>query len=106
MTEEAKLAIEAMKQAFDVFEKMELPIKERKCTLEYDSVMAIISGFEQVARERDAAIADLKEELRNQSVISLCENCRCMPDGDYIPNDCMGCVNGCNWQWRGVEANQ
>lgn len=58
--------------------------------------------LETRTKERDAAVADLKEELRNKSVISLCENCRCKPEGDYIPNDCMDCVNGCNWQWRGV----
>lgn len=61
------------------------------------------SMLETRTKERDAAVADLKEELRNQSVISLCENCRCKPEGDYVPNDCMDCVNGCNWQWRGVR---
>lgn len=54
MNERAKLVIESMKQALDVFEKMELPFEEREFNLEYDSVMAIISGFEQVTRERDA----------------------------------------------------
>lgn len=104
MTEEAKLVIESMKQALDVFEKMELPIKERKCTLKYDSVMAIISAFEQVTRERDAAIEQLVElgypipcesdELEGSEYCS--ENCRFQ----FPQRECwLRYLNGC-----GVEV--
>lgn len=68
MNEEAKRVIDAMKQAFDIFDKMELPIEERKCTLEYDSVIAIIKALEQVTKERDAV-----------------EVVRCMDCVEYIP---------------------
>lgn len=60
--------------------------------------------LEQVTRERDAAVEDLKDELKKHSIISMCEHCMYKPADDYIPNDCMDCVNSCNWQWRGVEV--
>lgn len=110
MSEEAKRVIDAMKQALDIFDKMELPVEERKCTLEYDSVIAIIKAFEQVTRERDAAV----ECLRG----------RCFACANAIPSEKIPKMNTCehltaavavggygktvcdNWQWRGVEVEQ
>ena len=108
MTEEAKRVIDDMKQAFDMFDKMELPVKERKYTLEYDSAIAIIKAFEQVTMERDAAV----EYMRGRCF--ACANAR---PSEKIPN-----MNTCGhltaavavggygktvcdkWQWRGVEV--
>lgn len=100
MTKEAKMVIEAMKEALDVFEKMELPFEEREFNLEYESVMAIISGFEQVTRERDAAVEDMK-------IIRSCRQCKTWQEyfkdnGDVSP--CEDCDMYSNWQWRGVEV--
>ena len=57
----------------------------------------------QLERERDAAVKDLKDELKKHSIVSMCEHCMYEPADDYIPNDCMDCVNSCNWQWRGAQ---
>lgn len=126
MTEEAKKVIEALnrsivsgqpligdmmrsvyaKRIIDLIESLSAQLKKTEQERDGLNIMLAqaLAMLETRTKERDAAVADLKEELRNQSVISLCENCRCKPEGDYVPNDCMDCVNGCNWQWRGAEV--
>ena len=35
----------------------------------------------------------------------VCSYCKSfnVEHAEYVPNDCMDCVNSCNWQWRGVK---
>ena len=60
------------------------------------------SAAETYKRERDALLRELKARFG-------CEMCTHQaPKGfdDYISNDCMDCINFCNWQWRGAKVDQ
>ena len=46
----------------------------------------------QLERERDAAVSDLENNKR-------CETCINYTPGYF----CLGCRQGSNWQWRGVQ---
>ena len=72
------------------------------------------SLIQQLERERDAAVEQLKE--MSGTPCENCERCRyCIHFGkcdyhfgrcnDCISMDCpcIGCVNGSNWQWLGVQ---
>lgn len=60
------------------------------------------SMLETRTRERDAAVEDLRKVAQAVSVCFYCKS----RDDEYVSNDCMDCINSCNWQWRGVkEAN-
>lgn len=48
MTEKVRKVVDTIKEAFAVFDAMELPMEERECTLSYDAAMAIVDGFEQL----------------------------------------------------------
>lgn len=56
--------------------------------------------LETRTKERDAAVEDLRKVCRAVSVCFCCKS----RDAEYVSNDCMDCVNSCNWQWRGVEV--
>ena len=58
VTNEARKVIETIKQAFDVLERMELPMEERECTLSYEAAMTLVAELEQVERERAAAVEE------------------------------------------------
>lgn len=102
---QAKNGVRLEDDAADIIESLIAQLEQVE--MERDGLNILLAQaqamLETRTKERDAAVDDLKEELRNQSVILLCENCRRKPEGDYIHNDCMDCVNGCNWQWRGVQ---
>lgn len=103
MTEEARIVVDTIKQAFDIFSKMELPTGEQECTLSRDSAMSLIdeieslsAQLEQVTRERDAAVEDL-------SAHRPCDACGYEPQEDA----CMRCRSYAErpyWKWRGVEV--
>lgn len=57
--------------------------------------------LEQVERERDAAVEDLRKVAQAVSVCFCCKR----RDEEYVSNDCMDCINSCNWQWRGVKED-
>lgn len=48
MTDEVRKVIEAIKEAFEVFERMELPIAEREYTLSHNAAMALINELERL----------------------------------------------------------
>ena len=62
MIEKARRAIEAMSEALDVFDKMELTIEERECTLSYEAATAIIQGFRQLEHEIKRAKKSLAKD--------------------------------------------
>lgn len=110
MTEQARRVVEAIKQAYYVFDKMELPVEEKECTISYDAGMALIGEIERLERERDAAIEDMKSVL-GTGLCFLCQN-RYLPDGahryackelgefreDHNPTFCG------MFEWRGVPG--
>lgn len=49
--------------------------------------------YKQLERERDAAVSDLEVNKR-------CETCKHYTPGYF----CLGCRQGSNWRWRGVEV--
>lgn len=81
-----------------------------------DRLTAVLGELEQVTRERDAAIADLKEIVGGEEICLFCtHNVDC---GEYAEKchefdfDCKACNAVCrcrdchynsNWQWRGPK---
>lgn len=63
-------------------------------TVEY--IEHLESRLAQVERERDAAVKDL-------SVAKSCKICKNYA-GVFVPNICMDCIECCNFEWRGVCA--
>lgn len=61
-----------------------------------DLIESLSAELEQVKRERDAAVEDLKGD-------SFCRTCAHYGNGECISNDCHDCINRYNWQWRGVK---
>ena len=51
-----------------------------------------LAYIQQLERERDAAVSDLENNKR-------CETCINYTPGYF----CLGCKQGSNWQWRGVQ---
>jgi len=121
MNEEARIVVDTIKQAFDIFSKMELPTGEQECTLSRDSAMSLIDEIEslstqldQVTRERDGlnimltqaqAMLETRTKERDAAVNIMAENPRCETCKHYTPGYfCVGCRRGDKWQWRGVEV--
>ncbi len=61
------------------------------------------SMLETRTRERDAAVKDV-EELCKEHSCNTCHYCEHY-DEEYVSNDCMDCIDDCNWLWRGVKEN-
>ena len=109
-TPDGYLVIESIKQAFDTFAAMELPIEEQKCTISREAATALFATFEQVKRERDAAVRQMLEADKNNPFACMfCKHDEVCDGRMYICGDCnMNCpCNTCcdhsNWQWRGVK---
>lgn len=54
----------------------------------------LFEKVKQLEQERDAAVADL-------ATIHKCEPCKHRTSNSYTSNECFGCVNFCNFEWRG-----
>lgn len=65
-----------------------------------DLIESLAAELERVKRERGAAVKDVEELCKNPH--SACHYCNSHSE-KYVSNDCMDCVNACNWQWRGVR---
>lgn len=122
MTNEAKIVIESMRQAFEVFADMELPISERKCTLGYDSVIALINGFDEAQHdeknlrkmiERLCVALDDAKKHRDAAIEDL--NYAGSPDGEFCSICAFRRTEDCEnrkfeyvhcWQWRGTEDRE
>jgi hypothetical protein len=66
-----------------------------------DSIESLAAELEQVKRERDAVVEDLKK----RSECNVCAHQHHRSAEDYLKSSCMNCVNFCNWQWRGVNES-
>jgi hypothetical protein len=72
-----------------------------KIIQDYENEIRLIQAYNkgllekivQLERERDAAVRDLEANKR-------CETCMYYTPGYF----CLGCRNGSDWQWRGVEG--
>lgn len=54
-------------------------------------------AIEQLVKERDAAVADLKTVAHRHNLCDCCKHCT-VPNGD----DC-DYGDDCEWEWRGVQ---
>lgn len=102
MTEEIRQDIQALRD-FDVDDLISMPsVLKTILNRAADLVESLSVQLDQVTRERDAAVEDLRKVCR---VVSVCFYCKSR-DAEYVSNDCMDCVNSCNWKWRGVEVEK
>lgn len=60
MTDKAKGIIEAIKQGFDIYEAMAMPIQKQTIELTRDSALTLVAELEQITRERDALLEEIK----------------------------------------------
>ena len=82
-----------------IIELLEILRDEDNCNvLDYideaaDLIESLAAELEQVKRERDAAVEDLRTKAY------YCETCAHYTPGYF----CSGCRNKSNWQWRGAK---
>lgn len=62
---------------------------------------ALRQALTQAERERDAAVEALRKVCADYAGCWGCKKYN--PKDAYTPNECMDCVNACNWEWRGVQ---
>ena len=70
----------------------------------FASLEAFLQAYNQVKKERDAAVADLKEMCARCSDDTLgCNYCKYQEDGLQCHHDCKMYTKEWDWQWRGVQ---
>lgn len=111
MTEEAKRCVVALRTkcreegSCDVCGKnsfCHVHGDEELSDLAADLIESLSAELEQVKRERDAAVEDLRKVCLATEVCFCCKS-RNTDYTEYVSNDCMDCIKHCNWQWRGVK---
>lgn len=60
--------------------------------------------IEQLVRERDAAVADLKSELERERGLNQCRYCKYQEGDSQCPPDCIPYSEKWGWEWRGLEG--
>ena len=65
-------------------------------------IESLSTQLEQVTRERDAAIADIKELCMKHSY-SMCHYCKYYSDDECEHTDCLTYNSMDAWQWRGCK---
>ncbi len=73
-------------------------VSKALCGKDSATLEEILEAVNQLKRERDAAI----EALRKTDVD--CNHCKHECFEDDVPNICHDCIKNCNWEWRGVCA--
>ena len=109
MTEEAKLIVDTLRYCEESgarcgncpsgHDKSGIPNCHSQSKIA-DLIESLSAQIEQVTRERDAAVEDMK-------IIRSCRQCKTWQEyfkdnGDVSP--CEDCDMYSNWQWRGVEV--
>ena len=63
----------------------------------FEAASQVKSRLDQVERERDAAISDLRHAAD-------CDTCKhqILNGGWYVSNNCMDCSHGSSYEWRGA----
>lgn len=91
------------KDALALIQQLEADLKQEKADHQHTYECAevfqkenaeLLEKIKQLERERDAAVADL-------ATIHKCEPCKHRTSNSYTSNECFGCVNFCNFEWRG-----
>ena len=75
--------------------------KTKECEVHLHNVAADV--IEQLVKERDAAVADLKSELASECGLNPCRYCKYQEDDYQCPHDCIPYSEKWGWQWRGVQ---
>lgn len=60
--------------------------------------------IEQLVKERDAAVADLKSELERERGLNQCRYCKYQEDDNQCPHDCIPYSEKWRWEWRGLQS--
>lgn len=100
MTENVRKDIEALR-SFLVDDCIDFPhVIHTALHKAADLIESLSAQLDQVTRERDAAVEDMK-------IIRSCRQCKTWQEyfkdnGDVSP--CEDCDMYSNWQWRGVEV--
>ena len=76
--------------------------KTKECEVHLHNVAADV--IEQLVRERDAAVADLKSEMERERGLNQCRYCKYQEDDNQCPNDCIPYSEKWRWEWRGLEG--
>lgn len=90
----------------DVKELLDILRDESNCNvLDYvdeaaDLIESLAAELEQVKRERDAAVADLKDYCYTGKV--MCHYCKFLGNGRFCENEC---GDGECFEWRGVKED-
>lgn len=70
----------------------------------FASLEAFLQAYNQVKKERDAAVADLYKMCGECACDTLCCNyCKYQEDGLQCHHDCKMYTKEWDWQWRGVR---
>ena len=104
------MAHASMADALAYIKQLESNDSQVKKTLSdngFASLEAFLQAYNQVKKERDAAVADLKEACAGCSNDTLCCNyCKHQEDDLQCHHDCKMYTKEWDWQWRGVcESN-
>lgn len=98
MTEEAKLIVNTLRACAVETQCSKCVVfcgnDECLFTAAANLIESMSAQLDQVTRERDAAVEDLRTKAY------YCETCAHYTPGYFCP----GCRNKSNWQWRGVEV--
>lgn len=99
MTEEARLAADTLRKMANFKQFLAFPQDTgRVINACADLIESLSAQLEQVTRERDAAINDLR-------IDKCCQFCVNDETKDKLPFACTSCgTKKSNWQWRGVEV--
>lgn len=107
MTEEAKLAADTLRKMANFKQFLAFPQDTgRIINACADQIESLSAQLEQVTRERDAAVDELKGEC------DVCANrkdctapkCRKSQHKECEECPCRTCIYDTNWKWEGVEV--
>lgn len=101
MNPDAKLAADTLRKMADFKQMLAFPHDTGKiinaCA---DLIESLAAELEQVKRERDAAVADLKDYCYTGKV--MCHYCKFLGNGRFCENEC---GDGECFEWRGVKED-
>ena len=69
-----------------------------------EAMLKAADVIEQLVKERDAAVADLKSELASECGLNPCRYCKYQEDDNQCPHDCIPYSEKWRWEWRGLQS--
>ena len=82
-------------------------LKEQCSAMDYDCcsmAFRAADAIEQLVKERDAAVADLKSVLASECGLNQCRYCKYQEDDYQCHHDCIPYSEKWGWEWRGLEG--